>query len=274
MNKLTAVIVAVCLLAGCATAPRDASTSDETALVFGHSVAWMSGCSVHGPLPVKRGDHEPSSFNFGGSPYGSAYLYVDGQISYRSLFPSLVVDAGPVKFLAACLDSDGIFGTYPFLSLFRFVAKAGHTYELSRKDSDCLLLLDVTDNDQIVACEPYIYGRYVNLSTSIETAIIRRKKGSKRNDGRYCNIRTVGRSVVTGDLLEVDAGPITVHANCNIGGNIMRHWVISKFQFDAKTGHIYTFSVPDKHDEITCISLLDVTSQESVVECVQYAEIE
>ena len=92
MNKLTAVIVAVCLLAGCATAPRDASTSDETALVFGHSVAWMSGCSVHGPLPVKRGDHEPSSFNFGGSPYGSAYLYVDGQISYRSLFPSLVVE--------------------------------------------------------------------------------------------------------------------------------------------------------------------------------------
>ena len=78
---------------------------------------------------------------------------------------SLVVGAGPVKILALCTFSNP-FGDQHSKAWFDFVAEAGHTYTFSFSTSAvCLNLVDVTTDGQIVACEPFFSGRYVDLST-------------------------------------------------------------------------------------------------------------
>ena len=69
----------------------------------------------------------------------------------------------------------------------------------------------------------------------------------------------------TRDLLEIDAGPITIDVTCATGLRKPRYRTLS-FDFVAKPGHTYTFTDSDEE----CIRLLDITSEEIAVKCEPY----
>ena len=183
---------------------------------------------------------------------------------------SLIVEAGPAKVLALCYHSTP-FGDFRLQALFDFIAEAGHTYTFSGSESGaCLNLLDVTTDEQIVACETFFSGRYADLSTGDDTAVIK-AGGASRNKGN-CRPTTGGRGGRR-DFLEVDAGLTTISGECqarvlpDMFGNRRRQ---SNFEFIAEAGHTYTITATDKE----CMSLLDITFEEIVIACEPYEKSE
>lgn len=253
MNKLTTLGVVIAVLSGCASAPLDVSTGEETASIEG--LPNISGrCGIHHTLPT----------------------------TWRELSPgarALVVDAGPVEIWARC-ENMGFFGDVNYLITFRFVAETGHIYKLRRrhqKGPNCLELIDASVGDRVIACEPYsnsqnqwIHSSYENWSAGDETAFIR--PGRASSDTGHCRHRKrSSRSswLVKGDLLEVDAGPITIDVTCATGLRKPR-WRTLTFDFVAGAGHTYTFT--DSHED--CVRLLDITSEEVLVVCRPYDKVE
>lgn len=184
---------------------------------------------------------------------------------------SFVVDAGPAKVMALCYANDLVLGETKSQALFDFVAEAGHTYTFSGSESGgCLNLLDVTTDEQIVACEPFFSGRYADLSTVDDTAIIKAGVAS-RNKGN-CRPTTGGRRERR-DFFEVDAGLTTISGECqarvlpDMFGHRRR---LSNFEFVAEAGHTYTITATDKE----CMSLLDITFEEIVIACEPYEKSE
>ena len=248
MKKLMITIAAVALLSGCVVMPshttRDQSMREETALIKGLDKFW-SDCLIDGPLPIDYSNLKPSSL-------GDIFT---GQTTFGAV-GSLVVDAGAVQILAKCVFSDTNMNDIRLTARFDFGAEAGHTYTVS-DGAGCLNLLDVTTDGQIVACEPFFSGPYVDLSTGDETAIVRT---SYRDD---CDsLRVVGAVAKAGFLL-VDAGPFTVDVTCQ---TYIIGWRTLSFDFVAETGHTYTFMDSDKE----CVRLIDITFEETVIACEPY----
>ncbi len=183
---------------------------------------------------------------------------------------SLVVDAGPANIMALCYYSTP-FGDVHFQARFDFVAEAGHAYTFAGSESGaCLNLLDVTTDEQIVACEPFFFGRYADLSTGDDTAVIK-AGGASRNKGN-CRPTTGGRGGRR-DFFEVDAGLTTINGLCQprvIPDIFGRGWRRSNFEFVAEAGHTYTITATDKE----CMSLLDITFEEIVIACEPYEKSE
>lgn len=237
MNKLTITIAVVALLSGCVSTPHDLSTGEETALIESQD-GFTTKCTIYGPFPRSR-------------------------TSTSDLHDSLVVDAGPVKIMVLCTHTD-IFGDSVRLNAkFSFIAEAGHTYNFSGKGSDCYQLLDVTADGRIVACEPYYRGHYEDQTTGDDVATFI-NIGDPYSD-EFCRVNQEDVRWSTG-LLEVDAGPITIHAICEKKGWWSKTKKTSSFDFIAEAEHTYTFTASKKE----CMGLLDITSGEKVVACNPY----
>ena len=200
----------------------------------------------------------------------STSIFGEPRMSGVASTDSLIVDAGPVKVLALCTVSNP-FGDLHYRALFDFVAEAGHTYTFAGSESGvCLNLMDVTTEGQIVACEPFFSGRYSDLSTGDDTAIIK-AGGASRNKGN-CRPTTGGRRERR-DMFEVDAGLTAISGECqarvlpDMFGHRRRQ---SNFEFIAEAGHTYTITATDKE----CMSLLDITFEEIVIACEPYEKSE
>jgi hypothetical protein len=130
--------------------------------------------------------------------------------------------------------------------------------------------LDVTSDEQIVACEPFFSGRYADMSAGNDTAII--KAGGASRDKGNCRPTTRGRGERR-DFFEVDAGLTTISGECqarvlpDMFGHRRR---LSNFEFFAEAGHTYTITATDKE----CMSLLDITAEEIVIACEPYEKSE
>ena len=259
MNKLTLVIVVVILLSGCASLDRNLATGAETARIEGIDEFWTD-CFIHGPLPIDLSNYE--------GPKASDLLGI--LVGKRPESPfmganSLVVDAGEVKILTVCRFDDP-FGSIQKKARFNFTALAGHTYGFDFGNSgDCLYLLDATADRDLV-CEPFFPGSYVDLSTGTDIAVIR--SGAALSDKGDCKPNPEPGSVREVDLLDIDAGPITIDVTC-AAANRLNIWGrrTASFDFVAETGRTYTFTAANKE----CIQLLDITAKEIEVACEPYA---
>ena len=239
MTNLMITIVLVALLSGCAAGVetvRDFSTGDETALIHGND----------GTIFLPKGTCE---------------------IIWPHFANSMVVDAGPVTFVEFCsnlpFNMDG--HRIEVMAVFRFHAKAGHTYQTKATIKDgCMTLLDVTASSYVVACEPYFDHRFKDLSTGDNKAVVRSIGATGYN---YCAVTMEQKRF---GFLFVDAGSNTIDVICRKTGTFGGHPRIltSSFDFEAQAGHTYTFSAED--DE--CIRLLDITSDESVIACEPYEQ--
>ena len=72
------------------------------------------------------------------------------------------------------------------------------------------------------------------------------------------------------DNIEVDAGPVNINAICATKMFFTRGWRMSSFDFVAQAGHTYTITATEKE----CMSLLDITSGETVIACEPYRQSE
>lgn len=265
MKKFTIMMVAIALLSGCgmwAHTTRDLSTTEETALIGGFNT-FSYDCSFYAPLPIKE---EYTAGDAIGGIFGEFFGVTESTSRYVD---SLVVDAGPVKIRTSCTYSNP-FGSSTKSARFSFVAEAGHTYTVSWEASDCLNLLDVTNEGHVIACEPFYSGSYKDLSTGDNTAIIK-AGGASRNKGD-CSPTTGGRRERR-DNLKVDAGPITINGMCQaaiLPDFFGRRRRVSNFEFIAEAGHTYTITATDKE----CMTLLDITSEETVIACEPYKKAE
>jgi len=68
-----------------------------------------------------------------------------------------------------------------------------------------LNLLDVTAEGHVIACEPFYSGRYVDLSTGDDTAIVR-TGGASSNKGDCHELNTEDFRSINAGFLLVDAG--------------------------------------------------------------------
>ena len=238
-------MVAAVLVSGCTgTTVRDVSTGEETAVIEGWDEFW-SGCSIIGPLP--KG-------------------FVDTRRPAGRGSDSLIVDAGPVKIMVACIEG---VGGHIDKATFNFTAEGGHTYSIEWKQG-CMTLLDATADGSVVACEPYFSGSYEDFSTTGETASIR--AGGASSDKGNCRPFTGerqkwGRNIR--EFITVDAGPVSINARC-VDTFFGRPESTARFEFVAEAGHNYTFTATEKD----CISLLDITSQETEIACEPYKKDE
>lgn len=76
----------------------------------------------------------------------------------------LYVNAGPVTIEANCSTSDlwaMLIRRTHMTASFDFIAKTGHTYTFRKKEKECMLLLDITSEEVVIACEPF---KIVNLA--------------------------------------------------------------------------------------------------------------
>ena len=62
------------------------------------------------------------------------------------------VDAGPITATSECRV--GFFITKSLFSNFKFEAEPGHTYRVRMQKGECTRLVDVTSDEQLIACEP------------------------------------------------------------------------------------------------------------------------
>lgn len=247
MHKLAIMMVAAVLVSGCGsmgTTARDMSTGEETALIEGLN-KFSTDCTIHGPFPLvsDRDMHDISFFKR----------------------HSLIVDAGPVEIMVSCTAEDPFGSSFTEKARFDFIAEGGHTYTIAWKQ-DCMELLDATADGSAVACEPFYSGSYEDLSTTGETAIIR--AGGASSDKGDCRPSTGGRRGRRG-FLEVDAGPVTIDGECQariLPDFFGRRRRMSSFEFVAEAGHTYTITATEKE----CMSLLDITSEETVIACEPY----
>jgi hypothetical protein len=262
MYKLVIMAVVVALLSGCGgTTVRDVSTGEDTVVIEGWSEFW-SGCKIFGPLPVVSGGK--------GFVDGARSRRMGDSMAYGSVGnDSLIVDAGPVYIMVAC-SVDNPFGRRKTeRATFNFTAEGGHTYAIVWKQG-CIQLLDATADGSIVACEPSYSGGYEDLSTTGETASIR--AGEASSDKGNCRPFTGerqkwGRNIR--EFIKVDAGPVSINARC-FSTFFGRPESTARFEFVAEAGHNYTFTATEKD----CISLLDITSQETEIACEPYKKDE
>ena len=262
-------MVAAVLVSGCwstGTTVRDVSTGEETAAIQVREES-RSGCSIFGPLPiVSSGVRSLDLRIIGGSIYASGSLIPGSD--------SLIVDAGPVKIVVLCVvDARPLGGITKRRAAFNFTAEGGHTYEIELKRKQyCMELLDATADGSVVACEPYYSGRhdYEDLSTTGETASIR--AGEASSDKGNCRPFTGERQKWGRELREfikVDAGPVSINARC-FTTFFGRPPSTARFEFVAEAGHNYTITATEKD----CISLLDITLEETEIACEPYKKDE
>ena len=133
-------------------------------------------------------------------------------------------------------------------------------------------LLDITSEEILIACEPFSNKSTRRITTvSLNAALI--EAGEASRDKGNC-LPTRGGQPERRDFLEVDAGPIKFDAACNgwwvYGSNLGQRWLVSSFDFVAEAGHTYTITATDKE----CVSLLDITSEETVIACEPYRQSE
>jgi hypothetical protein len=239
MKKLSIVSLMLALSAGCATGPVDVSEGDQTALIKGFG-AIGGGCSVH----AQPEQNEP----------------VQGKGTRE-----LTVDAGRITIVARC-GHPGAYSSPDSLTPFEFTAEAGHTYEFrnQRRGPNCLELVDLTDHTRAVACKPYSFGGYRNLSTGAHTAFL-------NGAGKYlkCRFSSVDQEWRRYEVLQIDPGKIAVNVRCDLGTFFRQYDGQAHFNFNAEAGHEYAFSKSDED----CIQLVDLTVDGSVVVCEIYQEI-
>jgi hypothetical protein len=260
-------MVAAVLVSGCGstgTTVRDLSTSEETALIEVREDS-RSGCSIIGPLPIDWTDHVPPTLR-------SVLLGVRADSPHDGA-DSLIVDAGPVKIMVSCSAASAgpLGGGFTERASFNFTAEDGHTYDIAwKRKQDCMELLDATADGSVVACEPYYSGSYEDLSTTSETASIR-AGGASSNKGNCRPFtgerRKWGRELR--DLIKVDAGPVSINARC-FNGFFGRPPSTARFEFVAEAGHNYTITATEKD----CISLLDITFEDTAIACEPYKKDE
>ncbi len=253
-------MVAAVLVSGCGTTVRDVSTGEDTAVIGGWSEFW-SGCGIFGPLPVDSGGK--------GFVDGARSRRIGDSMAYGSVISeSLSVDAGPVYIMVSC-SADSPFGRKTERATFNFTAEGGHTYAIVWKQG-CIQLLDATADGSIVACEPSYSGGYEDVSTTGETASIR--AGEASSDKGNCRPFTGerqkwGRNIR--DFIKVDAGPVSINARCFTGFFGLPPST-ARFEFVAEAGHNYTITATEKD----CISLLDITLEETEIACEPYKKDE
>ena len=238
MNMLSIMIVAIAVVSGYTVVPDDVSTGEETALIEGLNTI-AGGCWIYQTPPFGRKNSRGPR--------------------------ELVIDAGPATFMVRCSHMDWMGGDTDSLTPFRFVAEAGHIYKLrrQRKGINCLQLIDTSIGGHVITCEPYLYGEYVDHSTGPESAFIRSGDGKKFT---LCTLRGTDKDPKWIRIMEVDAGPITIDATCYIGKAFFNRKRTSRFEFIVESAHTYTFSASEKD----CISLLDITSEETTIACEPY----
>ena len=64
------------------------------------------------------------------------------------------VDDGPTSIEASC-DLPDPNSTSAKTASFVFNAEADHAYTLSGEDEECMRLVDITSEENVIACEPY-----------------------------------------------------------------------------------------------------------------------
>ena len=161
--------------------------------------------------------------------------------------------------------ADNPFGGFTEKATFNFTAEGGHTYAIAW-EQDCIALLDATADGSVVACEPYYSGSYEDLSTTGETASIRAGEASSDKGG--CRLFTWRRRE-SRELIKVDAGPVSINATC-FATFFGRPLSTARFKFVAEAGHTYTITATEKD----CISLLDITLEETEIACEPYKKDE
>ena len=65
----------------------------------------------------------------------------------------MYIDPGAITIYARCFDL--FFGRPTSVAKFDFVAKAEHEYTFAASDEECIRLIDITDAEIVLACEPY-----------------------------------------------------------------------------------------------------------------------
>ena len=65
----------------------------------------------------------------------------------------IYVDAGAITIYARCFDY--LFGRPTSVAKFDFVAEVEHQYSFAASDEECIRLIDITDAEIVLACEPY-----------------------------------------------------------------------------------------------------------------------
>ena len=239
-EKLSIVSLMIALSAGCATGPVDISEGDQTALIKGFG-AIGGGCSVH----AQPGQNEP----------------IQGKGTRE-----LTVDAGRITIVASC-GHPGLYGSPNSLTPFEFTAEVGHTYEFRnlRRGPNCLELVDLTDDMRVVACKPYSYGGYRNLSTGAHTAFL-------NGAGEYlkCRFSSIDDEWNRYEVLQIDLGKFAVNVRCEFSlSTLFGQEGQAQFNFNAEAGHEYAFSKSDED----CIQLVDLTDDGNIVVCETYQEI-
>ncbi len=256
MIKIAIAIIVVLPISGCTimSINKDLSTTEETALIKGT--------------------------RFGiGFGFGEMCRIIVGPIHADSL----VVDIGPIELVASCIRetfSDVVYDQPPKLwrARFSFTAEEGHIYTFSGKTKDCLQLLDVTTDKDVIACEPFFIHGFEDRSTDRDTANIRIGLQSTRY---HNNCWATNNEQDRLGFVIVNAGPTTIDAVCQKQGVFRNAQMTSRFDFDAEAGHTYALTAIDKE----CLSLLDITSievypydrdalEEAVIACEPYEEVE
>lgn len=205
-----------------------------------------------------------------GSTWDIGVASVDCWIKYPANAKRVRVNAGIVDIFAVCKSID--MGSDLLLenAAFHFEALAGHEYEISQRTcKECIQLRDATANEVVAESPHNPLGRGADLSTGDNTATIREFTGGN-NYGCWLTDERV-------DFLVVDAGPVTIDLNCTLAS--LNHLfqgqrMTSSFDFEAETGHTYKVSIRGVHGKEKCISLLDITSEEMVIACEPYENVE
>jgi hypothetical protein len=277
MNYLTVMVIAAVVISGCASAPTplpplNMATGEDTALVRGDCKYFRLSGGGYEPNP--RTASYFLTGRIGHITGGRAEHLVGAVVTEMRLGAGrkeIIVDAGPVTVVAACLHSNFWDGPGGTKARFDFTAEPGHTYAILNDDQyDCLKLLDVTADPRELACERQFRGHYVDRTTGDDSAgIIAALVLSSYL--QHCWLLDESFNETTGfwgaiGYLGVDAGPTHIEVICEAGLPLSRIRKLS-MDFVAEAGHAYTFWVPDRKTSKKCVSLRDITADEIVVTC-------
>ena len=179
----------------------------------------------------------------------------------------VTVNAGAVNVSVVCETADvGSNLTAVDSASFSFNALAGHDYVISKRDCrGCVKLKDQTTKKLVAEyaiLHSNIPGR-APVPVRPNVASIRAGEASRNKGGCRPFKR---RSRESGDLINVDAGPVSISATC-FNRFFGRPGSTARFEFVAEAGHTYTFTATEKD----CISLLDITSEEILIACEPYS---
>ena len=172
----------------------------------------------------------------------------------------VTVNAGAVNVSVVCETSSvGSNITAVDSASFSFNALAGHDYVITKRDcGGCVKLKDQTTK-KLVAEYPILHSTAPGWAPVRPNVASIRAGEASRNKGGCRPFKR--RSRESGDLINVDAGPVSINATC------FRSESTARFEFVAEAGHTYTFTATEKD----CISLLDITSEEILIACEPYS---